>query len=208
VVKKDLIKGTAEGAVTILEQKDFGVEDNKRYHVWIKAEVEYELKTKGQQMVQGHDLDKKAPLTVKVWTSKKIYRGGEDIEIFVQGNHDFYARIIDITSKGEIIQLLPNDYRTINFFEAVKVYKIPDKGDHFNLKVTPPYGKDQIVVYASEVPLGTVSMEQAGQGLRSFKGSLKTLAAKTRGVAIVPKTQKTVSGAQFYEGTWKLKTVR
>jgi hypothetical protein len=208
VVKKDTIKGTAEGAVTILKQKDFGIEDNKRYHVWIMAEVEYELETKGQQMIQEHDLDIKAPLTVKVWTSKKIYRDGENIKIFVQGKHDFYARIIDITSRGEIIQLLPNDYRSIDFFEAGKVYKIPDKGDHFHLKVAPPYGKNKIVVYASEVPLGNVSMELAGQGLRSFKGSLKTLAEKSRGVAIVSKTQKTGSGAQFYEGTWTLKTVR
>ena len=143
---------------------------------------------------------------MKVWTPKKNYKAGENIVIYIQGNRDYYARIVDITSRGEIIQLLPNDYRTINFFEAGKVYKIPDKGDHFNLKVSPPYGEDQIVVYASEVPLGTVSMEQAGQGLRSFKGTLKSLAAKTRGVAIVPETQNAGSGVQFYEGTWSVTT--
>ena len=208
VVKKDLIKGTAEGAVTILEQKDFGVENNQRYHVWIKAEVEYGLKPKKQKIVKNTAFNKEAPLTVKVWTQNKSYKAGENIVIYIQGNRDYYARIVDITSRGEIIQLLPNDYRTINFFEAGKVYKIPDKGDHFNLKVSPPYGEDQIVVYASEVPLGTVSMEQAGQGLRSFKGTRKSLAVKTRGVAIVLETQNAVSGAQFYEGTWSVTTVK
>ena len=46
VVKYDMIWSEAEGAVTILEQKDFGIENNTRYHVWIKADVEYKLKAK------------------------------------------------------------------------------------------------------------------------------------------------------------------
>ena len=71
VVKKDLIKSTAEGAVTILEQKDFGVENNQRYHVWKKAEVEYGLKPKEQKIITNTALNKEAPLTVKVWSSKK-----------------------------------------------------------------------------------------------------------------------------------------
>jgi len=142
----DLIWSDAEGAVTIPEQKDHGVEDNTRYHVWIKAEVEYKLRTKGAQDDQGYILDKDAaPLTVKVWTPKKQYRDSEKIEIFVQGNRDFYARIVDRTSSEQIIQLLPNHYRKINFFEGQKVYRIPDQADHFDLKVTAPYGEDRSI---------------------------------------------------------------
>jgi hypothetical protein len=33
----DLIMSNSEGSVTVLDQKDHGVEENKRYHVWIKA---------------------------------------------------------------------------------------------------------------------------------------------------------------------------
>ena len=153
----DLIWSDAEGAVTIPEQKDHGVKDNTRYHVWIKAEVEYKLRTKGARDDQGYILDKDAaPLTVKVWTPKKQYRDSEKIEIFVQGNRDFYARIVDRTSSEQIIQLLPNHYRKINFFEGQKVYRIPDQADHFDLKVTASYGEDRIIVYASEVPVGQV----------------------------------------------------
>ncbi|MBW2018832.1 MAG: DUF4384 domain-containing protein [Deltaproteobacteria bacterium] len=208
-VKYDLVWATAEGAITILEQKDYGVEDNSRYHVWIKAEVEYELSPKGQQPSQGdqgHDMDTGLPLKVKVWTSKKAYGSGENIEIYIQGNRDFYARIVDITSNGEIIQLLPNDYRRINFFEAGKVYKIPDEGDHFDLKVTAPYGEDKIVVYASEVPLGQVTMEGVGQGLSRYRGSRESLAVMTRGIKVVPGAPGSQSGAEFYEATWTLTT--
>jgi len=177
--------------------------------VWIKAEVEYGLTPKGQQATHGHVMDKDAPLTVrKVWTSEKQYTDGDSIEIHVQGNRDFYARIVDITSSGEIIQLLPNDYRRTNFFEAGKVYKIPDQGDHFDLKVTPPYGDDQIVVYASDVPLGQVNMESMGRGLSRYKGSQESLATMTRGINVVPGTPGAHSGAEFYEATWTFTTRR
>jgi hypothetical protein len=210
VVEYDMVWSDAEGAVTVLEQKDIGIEDNTRYHVWIKAEVEYALQPKRKEQGQTVLLDKDAPLTVKVWTSKKQYKDGENMEIYVQGNRNFYARIVDIMPSGDIIQLLPNDYRRINFFEAGKVYKIPDQEDQFDLKVTAPYGEDQIVVYASEVPLGQVNMEPVGQGLSRYMGTPKSLATMTRGISVVPGAagshSGSHSGAEFYEATWTLST--
>lgn len=205
-VEYDLVWTDAEGAVSILEQKDHGVEDNNRYHVWIKAEVDYELRPKREEPGQPILLDKDAPLTVKVWTAKKQYKDGESIEIYVQGNRDFYARIIDITPSGDIIQLLPNDYRRINFFEAGKVYKIPDKGDQFDLKVIAPYGEDRIIVYASEVPVGQVAMESVGKGLRRYTGSRESLSGLTRSIEVVPAAPSSHSGTEFYEATWTLHT--
>lgn len=43
-ITQDIIEGESAGAVTVLEHKDLGIEDNNRYHVWIRAEVEYGLK--------------------------------------------------------------------------------------------------------------------------------------------------------------------
>ena len=143
-VKYDLVWSEAEGAVRILEQTDHGIENNSRYHVWIRAEVEYGLKPKGVSE-PTQDMDPGLPLKVKVWTSKKEYKEGDTIEISLEGNRDFYARVVDITSDGNIIQLLPNDYRKDNFFRGGVVYKIPGHGDEFDLKVTPPYGEDNVV---------------------------------------------------------------
>lgn len=204
-LKSDKITATTEGAVTVLEQKDLGIENNTRYHVWIKAEVEFTLKPATNTPADA-DMDEGALLTVKVWTSKKMYKDGESIEIFVQGNRDFYARIVDITSSGEIIQLLPNNYRESNFFRAGKIYKIPDSNDRFDLTVGPPYGQDQIIVYASEVPLGDVALEKAGQGLHRYRGSRKELAVQTRGIAVVGAGQGSQEGAEFYEASWALTT--
>lgn len=206
VTKFDMIWSESEGAVSIIEQKDHGIKDNTRYHVWIKAEVEYTLKPKGQQRLHDYVMDKDAPLTVKVWTSKKCYRDGENIKIHIQGNRDFYARIVDISPSGDIIQLLPNDYRKINFFAGGTVYNIPDKDDRFDLKVSAPYGEDRIVVYASESPLGDVNMEAVGKGLNMYRGSQTALGIKTRGISVVTGGQDAGLGAEFYEVTWSLKT--
>jgi hypothetical protein len=204
-LKSDKITATTEGAVTILEQKDHGIENNARYHVWIKAEVEFTLKSE-TTTIDDADTDQDELLTVKVWTPKKRYADGESIEIFVQGNRDFFARIVDMTSNGEIIQLLPNNYRKSNFFKAGIIYKIPDAGDRFDLTVGPPYGQDQIIVYASEVPLGQVTLEQVNHGLHRYRGSRKELAVQTRGIAVVGANQGLQEGAEFYEASWGLTT--
>jgi len=203
----DLVWATAEGSVTVLEQKDHGVEDNTRYHVWIKAEVAYDMSPKDGAVSPPQSIDGQGPLTVRVWTPKKVYGQGENIEVFVLGNRDFYARIVDITSSGDIIQLLPNAYRNSAFFSGGKTYKIPDVGDRFDLRVSPPYGQDQIVVYASEVPLGSVDMVALGnQGLSLYQGSRDGLAGKTRGISVVASDPKARPGVEFYEAAWTVST--
>ena len=227
VLKSDEVLINAEGTVTILEQKDYGIQDNSRYHIWVKAEVEYILGDGGSVVgkpspgisagpvtavagkTQKISLPSAAgPLTVKIWSPKKEYKEGEKIEVFVQGNRDFYAKIVDISGQGEIVQLLPNGYRTSAFFQAGRTYKIPDQEDKFDLTVSPPFGKDKIVVYASEVPLGQVAMTNIGQGLSAYAGDQKTLAVSTRGIAVTAKesSNKEPPVAEFYEASYEIQT--
>lgn len=206
VIDYDTIWSESEGMITILEQKDFGIENNTRYHVWIKAEVEYSLKPKTPEIKKITKMAPHSPLTVKVWTPKKNYLEGEAIVINVKGNRDFYARIIDITASGDIIQLLPNDYRKINYFKANTLYKIPDTGDLFTLIASPPFGKDQIIVYASEIPLGQIDLESYGNGLNKYNGDRETLGTKSRETMQMPDKKDNFQGAEFYEAIWHLTT--
>ena len=197
----DRINATSEGSVKIIEQKDFGVENNTRYHVWIKAEVEYGIKSLENIGSSDDYMSNASPLTIKVWTSKEQYKKGEDIHIFLKGNIGFYARVVDISSNGEITQLLPNEFRQNHLFEAGKIYTIPDKKDKFTLIASPPFGVDKIVVYASDLPLGPVSMEKMDNGFGRYNGTKKSLAIKTRGIAVTQIEKGTSSIAQFFEGT-------
>ncbi|MDD2219125.1 MAG: hypothetical protein WC124_08885 [Desulfoplanes sp.] len=68
ILDYDLVQSVSEGHVKILEQKDIGIEENSRYHVWIRAEVEYILRPKvGQKMQTAEALSSGGSLTVRVW---------------------------------------------------------------------------------------------------------------------------------------------
>jgi hypothetical protein len=204
----DLIESGAEGMVKVLEQKDFGIENNSRYHVWIKAEVTYVLKPPTEPAKQKALMSPTAPLTVKVWTDKKSYNNNEFITIYMEGNRDFYARIVNISSNGKVIQLLPNAYRQTHQFRGGQRYQVPGPGDRFSLQVTPPYGQERIVVYASETPMGDIPMKSLGGGLKEYQGSNEDLAFRVRSIQPVvrPGGSMTSGSTGFYEASWVVET--
>jgi len=234
VLDYDIIQSEAEGTVTVLEQKDHGVDTKQRYHVWIRAEVQYVIGESSDSAALL--MQPEAPLTVRVWTEKKNYRVGEHVEIYLHGNRDFYGRVYDIMSDGTVVQLLPNEFRSEHFFRGGKAYRIPDagEGDQFDLEVTEPFGRDQIVVYASELPLGDVPLTKVGKGLGAFEGDRRKLGSLTRGLRVTakkapspaelasksePKPKASPSkaastpippapptAAEFYEATWEITT--
>jgi hypothetical protein len=204
----DLIESGAEGVVKVLEQKDFGIENNSRYHVWIKAEVTYVLKPPREPSKKKVLMSPAAPLTVKVWTDKKSYNSSEYITIYMEGNRDFYARIVNISSDGKVIQLLPNAYRQTHQFLGGQRYQIPGSGDRFSLQVTPPFGQERIVVYASETPMGDIPMKSLGGGLKEYQGSNEDLGFRVRSIQPVarPGGSMTSGSTGFYEASWVVET--
>lgn len=202
----DIVESQSEAEIKVLERKDFGIEENRRYHVWIKAEVRYNLKlpASSKKPVQAILMNKKAPLTVKVWTDKKAYKEGEEMKIYVEGNKPFYGRVLYQTVAGEIIQLLPNKYRSENYFKEGYRYVIPYENDAFVLKVTEPFGRERIIVYASTFPLGSIESEEIGKGLLKVRGGLDIIGTATRGIKI--KGKNSFPAADFYEAEWEVKT--
>lgn len=212
----DLIWSEAEGSVRLLDQKDFGIEKNTRYHVWIKAEVFYDLAPKhtddtSKPPASGHltaFIPGSGPLTVNVWTDKKTYIQGEEVIIYLQGNRDFFAVVVDVMANGDIIQLLPNTHRTENFFRGGTRYRIPGNKDHFSLAVSEPYGKDTVVVYASESSIDSLPTHAIGGGLGAFRGTQTDLSEKARGIRIeTTGPAQAGQGVEFYEGQWSFSTV-
>ena len=206
LLEYDLVRSASEGYVNILEQRDLGIEDNSRYHVWIRAEVEYVLRPgaglKAQEAtVAGAD----GPLTVRVWTDRARYTRGEQIHIYVRGNRDWYGVVADRCADGTIVQLLPNAHRTDNFFKAGQTYTIPGEGDRFRLDVFPPFGKDEIIVYAGDQPLGAAELENIGSGLGQYRGSVGDFGKSLRGIRPV-KAEGKIQPAQFYQNSCVITT--
>ncbi|MBN2569041.1 MAG: DUF4384 domain-containing protein [Deltaproteobacteria bacterium] len=128
-----------------------------------------------------------APLTVRLWTDKNNYRVNEKIKIYLRGNKPFYARIVYQDAKGNLIQLIPNPYRSDNYFNGGVTYEIPSGNDRFDLQVSPPLGEEKILLYTATSDLGKLDLQQAGS-VYVVQDSSKGVEQKTRGVAITQKT--------------------
>ncbi|MCX7990576.1 MAG: DUF4384 domain-containing protein, partial [Proteobacteria bacterium] len=145
--------------------------------------------------------DPSLPLKVKVWTEKGEFKKGEKIKIYFKGNKPFYARIVYKQADGNLIQILPNPYREDNYFQGGVVYEIPSGPDRFELEVTPPFGEENIIIYASTSQLGGIELERA-ESVYLVKS--KDIGEKTRGIKIVGKGKDLLK--DFFEEKLKLNT--
>jgi len=210
-LEKDLVEAYSNATVKVIQElsrtwyRDVSLGDCCQ--VKIKAEVipdneAMERISKGK----GQTDDPSAPLNVQLWTDKKDYKEKEKIKIFIRGNKPFYARIVHKGGNGELLQLLPNPYRKDHYFNGGVIYEIPSGQDRFEMEVTPPFGQEDIIVYASTSPLGEINVSPAG-GVYEIKTKPDKIAIESRGVSLKEMNpgQKT-KAAEFSESKIIYKT--
>ena len=201
-LKYDIIKSSAEGMLKILDYKDYGFTTDNRYHYWIKAEIRYALKSKPPQILgEAKAPELSGPLTVKVWSAKDKYKAGEQMKFYMRGNKDFYARVIYIDAKDNKLQLVPNQYNSNSYFQGNKDIELPAPGSGFSITVSPPFGKERVVVYSSTKPLGDIIATSGGGPMLQVNDDMSVIEVQTRGVRI----DKNES-AEFFETSCKIKT--
>lgn len=122
-------------------------------------------------------------LAVRVWTERDSYKKGERIRIFLRGNRDFHARIFYRDAGGQLVQLLPNQQRTHDRFQAGVVHEVPGSGDRFTLDVTPPFGEERVIVYASTEPMRALQLRAAGP-MYAVPPSEAPLGLQLRGIQV------------------------
>ncbi len=207
-LQKDLVEAYSRATVKVIQEiqkgwyKDESLGDC--YKVKIKAEVVPDEKAISTLTNKQTIDDPQAPLSVQVWTDKKAYASKDKVKIYLKGNKPFYARVLYKQSDGSLIQILPNPYRKDNYFQGGVIYEIPSGPDRFELEVTPPFGEESIIVYASTAELGAVEVEPIG-GVYKIKTTLDDVGDKTRGVQIIQKGQS--SASEFFETKATLKTL-
>jgi len=190
----DLIFSESEGYIKMIEEEDCGITEDNRYQYWIKAELKYDLSL----------FHKDAPLTVKIWTDRNQYQLNDEILIFIKGNKNFFAKIIYEDAAGNLIQLLPNQFRSENYFQAEMEYQIPGKNENFNFKVEAPFGDEIIRVYVSTSFLGNGLVEPLSNSFFRITEELDQYSKKTRGVRIV---ESDAGASEFYETEYKISTI-
>ena len=187
-VEKDIIAAYTNAAVKILEVCDKAWHRDPTagecYRVRIRAEVVPDVKAPAESpAVHRCPKPPAAPFQVRIWTDKPTYREGEKIRIRLQGNRPFYARILYRDASGGLLQLLPNPHRKDDYFQGGVTYELPAEGDRFDLAVSPPFGAEDILVYASTSPLGKIDLAAAG-AVYQVETRPADVATRTRGVRI------------------------
>jgi hypothetical protein len=212
-LEKDLIDAYANATVKIIQElerawyKDASSGDC--FRVKVKAEV-----VPDDQMMsrisrgQGVTDDPSGPLHINVWADKKEYRQSEKIKVYIKGNKPFFARVVYKDAKGTLIQLLPNPYRMSNYFNGGVIYEIPSGEDQFEMEVTPPFGSESVMIYASTSALGEIELVPVG-GVYRIKTSTENVGGNTRGVVLKAKgVNEEGKAAEFSEAEIILQTGR
>ena len=213
----DLINAYANAKIRIIKREDegwykevgTGSYSDECYRVRIKAEV-IPMLAFGKSGSKDSTFweDPRAPLSVRLWTDKKEYKCGERVKIYFKGNKPFYAVIVYKDVSGNLIQLLPNPYRSRNYFKGGVLYELPSGEDLYVLEVCPPVGKERIIMYAATSPLGTLRLESAG-AVYKVKDSYRSLGTRTRSLQFAIKDNSVdfdKSKAQFVEVAVAVKT--
>jgi len=89
------------------------------------------------------------------------------------------------------------------------IYEIPAGNDKFDLEVSPPFGAENVMVYASSTPLGEINVETRG-AVYQVKTQTGDIGMKTRGVKLAEKTDSKGASAasEFFEDEVVVKTGR
>ena len=209
VLEKDVLAAYAHAEVKLIQE--FGKEWYKDPNsgdcmkMRIKAEVIPDTKAMERMATTNPAAqdDPSAPLKVKAWSDKKSYKEGEKIKVYIKGNKPFYARVLYKDAGGQTVQLLPNPFRSENYFNGGVIYEIPSGNDKFDLEVSPPFGEENVVVYGSTSPLGEIGVETRG-AVFQVKTESRDIGVKTRGIKLMERTEGKASAApatasEFFE---------
>jgi hypothetical protein len=209
-LQKDLVSAYANATVEVIETlekawyKDPAQGDC--YRIKIKTEVIPDEKAMKKAQKDAVLDDPSLPLAVKVWTDKQAYREGEKIKIYLKGNKPFFARVVYRDAAKNNLQLLPNPYRQDNYFQGGVIYEIPSGNDKFELEVNPPFGEENIMIYASVSELGDLNLKQEGS-VYAVKTKSRDIGVKTRSIKIKDVSPgHTGQPAEFSEGAVVVKT--
>lgn len=211
-VERDLVNAYTQATVRIIQELEKAwfkdAHSGDCYRIRIKAEVipDEKVMEKAAKVKELAD-DPATPLKVNLWTDKPAYQQGEKVKIYLKANKPFYARVLYRDTTGHLVQLLPNPYRSENYFNGGVIYEIPSGSDRFDLEVSPPFGEEDILVYASTSPLGDINVAAQGDVYRVVSRSAD-VSRLTRGLKIQQKVGGKASPSEFSEETLSIRTGR
>ncbi|WP_320172925.1 DUF4384 domain-containing protein [Maridesulfovibrio sp.] len=205
-VSKDLIDVYSRATVKVLEELEKGWLQSKDksgyldqcYKIKIKAEIIPAESNAVQSIHQQAINNPRAPLTVELWTDKDTYKLGDFMKFYFRGNKPFYAHAVYEDAEGNLIEVTPSNRSA--YYKGGVIYEIPGQGDSFTLQITPPLGKEKLILYTSTSPMQSYQGQRSGE-LLVIDNNINDLGVKTRGLTMLKgsKDMKKAAKAEFAE---------
>lgn len=94
-------------------------------------------------------------LDIDVWTDQpegSVYYPNEEIQIYFRANRDCYVTLYNIDTEGRINRIWPMHRHDDNHVRGHRTYRVPDRRDDYELRVSGPAGIEYIQAVASYYP--------------------------------------------------------
>lgn len=121
---------------------------------------------------------RKNPISLEITThlgDNQKFVHGDTISFFVSLDHDAYLLIIYETADKKLIQILPNSYNKKNYYRRGDFFQVPNEEQPFKFTVSPPFGREKIMAFASHRSFPTLAGTTTKSGIRLLSGNKKNI---------------------------------
>lgn len=125
------------------------------------------------------------------------YIEGDEISFLVNVTRDAYLLILYKDASQKLWQLLPNDFNQQAKVGAGLYIPIPGPEQNYRFRASAPFGKETLIVYASESPFQPLKNKATKNGLPLLGISPKKLANILSDASVVNKTNLATSTLNF-----------
>ena len=113
------------------------------------------------------------PINLSITThlgDEQNFREGDVVSFYVSLEKDAYLAIVYQDAGGQLSVLLPNPLVADSFFKAGWFIPIPNAQNPFQFRITAPFGKETLLVFASDKPLPSL---HSGTTIASARDTIK-----------------------------------
>lgn len=118
------------------------------------------------------------PIQVEITThlgDGQRFMEGDTISFFLNLDRDAHVVVIYEDAERQPIQIIPNANREDNFYPAGGFIPLPGENSGFRFRVTPPFGRETLWVFASLAPIPELSGAVLDNKLKRLDGDMANI---------------------------------
>ena len=135
---------------------------------------------------KGRSAESEVPIQVEITThlgDGQRFMEGDTISFFLNLDRDAHVVVIYEDAQRQPIQIIPNANREDNFYPAGVFIPLPGENSGFRFRVTPPFGRETLWVFASRDPIPELSGAVQDNKLKRLDGDMATIKRQIKAAA-------------------------